>query len=212
MVGLGFGYFCLQGLFFFFSFQDSIPLQKHSSESTSPVKLPSNSYCYKSVIKDVFSRVWHTDSTQMGTAKALQFYHKLQNTWREKRCPCREHQHKRSFVSWGHEDLRFDQDGGKKDKCLDTILEKISQAGGQSHPGFHGLMAKQKEPLMNYHLIWSILRILQCPTGDYLLGGTYQTTPRVSGPTESCPKLSLSIRLAASQTSNLSLQEKYKLK
>lgn len=116
MLGLFWGFFCLQGPFFFFfsSFQDSVPLQKHSSESTSPVKLPSNSYCYKSVIKDVFSRVWHTDSTQVGTAKALQFYHELQNTWREKRCSCKEHQHKRSFISWGHEDLRFDQDGEKK--------------------------------------------------------------------------------------------------
>lgn len=90
--------------------------------------------------------------------------------------------------------------------------EKFSQAGGQSDPDFHGLKAKEKEPLMNYHLIWSILRILKCPTGDYFLGGTYQTSPKVSGPTESCPKLSLSTRSAVSQTSNLSLWEKYKLK
>lgn len=164
------------------------------------------------MIKDVFSRVWHTNSTQTGTAKALQFYCELQNTWREKKCPRREHQHKRSFISWGHEDLRLIRMGEKKDRCLDIILGKTSQVGGQSDPDFQGLMAKQKEPVMNYHLIWSILRILQCLTGDCFLGRTSQTSPRVSGPTESCPKLSLSIRSAMSQTSNLGLQEKYKLK
>lgn len=41
----------------------------------------------------------------------------------------------------------------KKGKHLDTILEKNSQAGVQHDPDFQGLTTKQKEPLMDYHLI-----------------------------------------------------------
>lgn len=115
MLGLFWGFFCLQGPFFFFFFffsgQCSLTkafFWKHFSREA-PLQQLLLQICDKRCIQQGLAH-----SAQMGTAKALQFYHELQNTWREKRCSCKEHQHKRSFISWGHEDLRFDQDGEKK--------------------------------------------------------------------------------------------------
>lgn len=80
-----------QGTFFFFC-RTVFLYRSILLKALLPWSSPSNSYCYKSVIKDVFSRVWHINNTQTGIAKASQFYHELQNTWQKKRCSCREHQ------------------------------------------------------------------------------------------------------------------------
>lgn len=76
-------------VFFFFlplqstSLQDSVVLQKHSSESTPPGSSLSDSYyCYKCVIKDSFSSSG-TQTAPNGHCQAMQLYHKLRNICRK---------------------------------------------------------------------------------------------------------------------------------
>lgn len=82
------------------------------------------------------------------------------------------------WSGWGRKRQMSRLNSGENLSSRRTESSRFSRADGQAEGIFDELL-----------LDLIILRILQCPTGDYFWGGTSQTSPKVSGPTESCLKL-----------------------
>lgn len=141
MLGLG---FLLLGFFLLFLFSPckelhfcrTVFLYKSILLKALLPSSPSKSYCYKSAIKDVFSRVWHTNSTQSGTAKPHNFIMSFQ-IFGERKDALAGSISREKLQLLGREHLRF-HSGAKeqKDKCLNIILEKNSQTEAQTWSRF----------------------------------------------------------------------------